>query len=185
MFSGAEESTVRRAPSSPVPQTVLRNGGGLLSMFHMNACDRLFGPIKVMNRLTIIVIRFIFAGRSANVWTPLWSFHRLCLRHVKLHKVKGARTSGLFETHTYPDVLFVCVSLFFCQTKPSPAGLKMCAVNCFVLAVVFCIACIVLYCIGFKVFVSVLVFCIGFSVLNCLQCFVLVVGFAAKAHGLS
>ena len=50
---------------------------------------------------------------------------------------------------------------------------------------VFCIACIVLYCIGFKVFVSVLVFCIGFSVLNCLQCFVLVVGFAAKAHGLS
>ena len=87
--------------------------------------------------------------------------------------------------HIYPDVLFVCVSLFFCQTKPSPAGLKMCAVNCFVLAVVFCIACIVLYCIGFKVFVSVLVFCIGFSVLNCLQCFVLVVGFAAKAHGLS
>ena len=125
----------------------------------------LFGPIIARCPLIFIVIRFIFAGRLANVWTPLRSFHRLCLRHVKLHKVKGARTSGLFETHTYPDVLFVCVSLFFCQTKPSPAGLKMCAVNCFVLAVVFCIACIVLYCIGFKVFVSVLVFCIGFSVL--------------------
>ena len=67
MFSGAEESTLGRASSSPLPQTVLRNGGGLLSMFHMNACDRLFGPIKEMNRLTIIVIRFIFAGRSANV----------------------------------------------------------------------------------------------------------------------
>ena len=69
----------------------------------------------------------------------------------------------MFETHI--SRCFVCVSLFICQTQPRPAGLIACPVNCFVLVVVFCIACIVLYCIGFKFFVSALMFQTACSVL--------------------
>ena len=152
------------------------------SMFYINT---ILSMLSIEYWLVTIVVIHIFTGCPTNVWTPLWSFHRLSLRNVKLHKVKSARTSGIFETHIYWQLLaslcfyrflcFLLLAVCFNLLSVFVWFLVFCIVlylfHCFVLFEVFCIDTIdisVLYCLWF--------FCTACSVLYCLQCFVLDVG---------
>ena len=123
--------------------------------------------------LVTIVVIHIFTGCPTNVWTPLWSFHRLCLRNVKLHKVKSARTSGIFETHILTIAWIFSVFIGFCVLY------CLQCVDLLSVFVWFLVFCIVLYL--FHCFVLFEVFCIGFVLLvvflYCLQCFVLLAVF--------